>query len=983
MKEKLLSGGELFTAHFYQYITRCAVSLLVLCALHTAGMAQGPSCSAYGDGDAVNIQYTVNGSPVSDLNGVSSGDIVTVCFDLSAGSSPTIFTLVSYKAPANTFSAVDADLQTVFDMDSETVTGSGCLTVRVPSCYFQLDFVRGCAIMQLGPENTNNFYGPQARLIVGLNGGTGTCNCVAQADAGADLVLNCAAQATITGSTYTHSPVASWTALNGGVIISGGSALNATVGASGTYVLSVQDTLGCSATDTIVVTNGGPLAVDLGADVTICTGTTLVLDAGNTGAAFNWSNGAATQMISVTTSGTYSVTVTNGSCTATDQITVTVEPPVNVDLGADINVTTCAGSINLDAGNNGLSFIWNTGATSQGITVSSSGTYYVSVSDGTCSASDTVNVTFNPGTIILDLGADVTVCAGSTVMLDAENAGAAFSWSTGATTQVISVNTSGSFYVSVTDGMCTVTDTINVTVLPAFNVNLGGDISVSVCTGPVVVDAGNTGMAYVWNTAAVSQTINVTSSGMYYVTVSDTGGCSISDTINVTLTPPVINVDLGVDALVCAGGTLTLDAGNPGLSFAWNSGASTQSISVNTSGTYYVTVTDGSCVVSDTINVVVLPELIVDLGNDTTVVFCTGSLTLDAGNAGMTYLWNNGSVSQATAVTASGTYYVTVTNAGGCSTADTINVTVNPGTVNVNLGNDTAYLTCTHETLTLDAAVNGTYIWNTGLTTQTLNVSASGSYYVTVTDSLGCVASDTINVTITDNTIDLDLGNDTIVCGGCLTLSAAISGGTSYQWCSGQNYPMITVCNTGIYCVTVGNGTCMATDSIGVLINNAPVVNLGADTMLLIAGTFTVDADIAGMTYLWSTGETTQTISVNTTGSYYVTVTDMFGCTGTDTINVHIPIGIAEREGSALIVNVFPNPSSGSNLTMNFSVSQSSDVEIRIMNVLGRVLYSENLVNFKGVYNKQLPVEELSGGIYFANVKSGKTNTVSKFTVQK
>lgn len=1161
MKRKLRSADDISPGHFKQILRKGLATLLVLCTFQCLVKAQAPTCGSYGDGDAMNVVFRVNGSVVPDLNGVSSGDQVNVCFDLTAGSTPTIFTLVSYKAPAATFNAADADLQTIFDMDSQVITGSGCLSITVPSCFFQLDFVRGCAITQFGTAGSSGFYGAQGRLIAGKNGGSGTCGCVATADAGADITLNCnSTSATINASTYTHYPVINWQAMAGGNITAGASTLSPTINASGTYVLTVTDTLNCSLADTVVVTGhtnvltagvigndqsncgpfvpaplisvadatanpgetiaylwlqspvnvlntpgnpywsaipgatganytpglistttyfvrcsrtigctflgpatetniigvtilpqvnvdlgsdvtlgscvggsatldagnsglnfmwntgastqtinatasgmyyvtvsnadgcsdsdsinvmgGGSLTVDLGADVTICAGGSVALDAGNTGATFSWSTGASTQMINVSASGTYYVTVSNGSCTASDTINVTVLPALSVNLGADITATTCAGSITLDAGNSGMSFMWSTGLTTQTISVSASGTYYVTVSNGTCSMSDTINVTITPGVLNVDLGADITLCAGGNVMLDAGNAGLSFNWSTGASTQMISVNTSGSVYVTVTNGSCSVSDTVDVTVLPALSLDLGADISASVCAGPVMLDAGNSGMLYLWSTGSISQTISVSASGTYAVTVTNSGGCSVSDSINVTLTPPVIAVDLGIDAVVCAGGSVMLDAGNSGLGFSWSTGASTQTISVNASGMYYVTVTDGGCSVSDTINVVVLPVLNVDLGNDTTVVFCTGSVMIDAGNAGMAYLWNTGAVSQTISATVSGTYYVTVTNVGGCTATDSINITVNPGSLSINIGNDTSYMTCTHETLTLDAGVTGgVYAWSTGLTTQTQVVSTSGTYYVSVTDVLGCMASDTINVNIIDNTVDLDLGSDTVVC-GCISLNAGVSGATSYLWCSGQNYPTINVCNTGVYCVTVGNGTCMATDTISVTMNTAPVVYLGMDTTVVgVGATVTLNAGNAGMSFLWSTGATTQTITVTASGTYYVTVTDMYGCTGTDSIVVNFPIGIAENTIGVFHVDVFPNPSTGSDLTLSFSVAETENVEIRIMNVLGRVIYTESLQNFKGVYNKKLPMDDLSGGIYFANVQKGKSNSIAKFTV--
>ncbi len=137
---------------------------------------------------------------------------------------------------------------------------------------------------------------------------------------------------------------------------------------------------------------------------------------------------------------------------------------------------------------------------------------------------------------------------------------------------------------------------------------------------------------------------------------------------------------------------------------------------------------------------------IVNLGNDTTI--CNGqTLTLNAGNPGATYVWQNGSTSQTFNVTQSGTYSVAV-NAGGCYVArDTINVTLNNGNLSLNIGNDT--IICNAQPLTLNATTTGAtgYLWSTGATSNTISANTSGTYWARVTAG-GCLASDTIIVSI-------------------------------------------------------------------------------------------------------------------------------------------------------------------------------------------------------------------------------------------
>ena len=127
---------------------------------------------------ATNVYFVINGTKtVTNLRGnVDQGDVVTVYFTLPAGTTET-FSLVSYTAPDPYFDATRASLQEVFQVDTGTFTGPGTfsLTVQVPNCYFQIDFVCGPVIDRLGPAGSHIFYTPQGRLISADNDGTTPC----------------------------------------------------------------------------------------------------------------------------------------------------------------------------------------------------------------------------------------------------------------------------------------------------------------------------------------------------------------------------------------------------------------------------------------------------------------------------------------------------------------------------------------------------------------------------------------------------------------------------------------------------------------------------------------------------------------------------------------------------------------------------------------------------------------------------------------
>ena len=197
---------------------------------------------------------------------------------------------------------------------------------------------------------------------------------------------------------------------------------------------------------------------------------------------------------------------------------------------------------------------------------------------------------------------------------------------------------------------------------------LGPDTAV--CSG-YVLDAGNPGLSFDWSTGASTQTITVTSSGLYTVTVSDSYGFTATDEVNVTILPSP-TVDLGPDASSC--GPVTLDAGNPGSDYFWNTGENTQTITADVDGTYSVFVTSpAGCVGRDsiTVNIEALPEAAFAYSlSGGYVEFIDGSSSAD------TYFWDFGDGATSTATDpnhiygASGNYVVTlvVTNACGSDT---------------------------------------------------------------------------------------------------------------------------------------------------------------------------------------------------------------------------------------------------------------------------------------------------------------------------
>lgn len=355
------------------------------------------------------------------------------------------------------------------------------------------------------------------------------------------------------------------------------------------------------------------------------------------------------------------VRITNGPWIGSDQI---VCSPNTLGLSADVGGTSDT-------------YLWSTGATTSGITVSSTGWYSVATTGPTCTTTDSIYVLVLDSNSTVDLGADTTAC--NSHDLDAGYwPGATLAWSNGGGGQTITATSSGTYSVTVTTSCGTYVDSVALTINAGPAVNLGADTTVC---GGIVLDAGSGGTTYLWSNSATTSSISATSTGNYSVVVTDSIGCTGTDDVNLTVfAAPTVN--LGADQVLCNGASATLDAGSGASSYLWSTSASTQTIVVNAAGSYSVVVTDtNGCEGSDTVAV-------------TTANSPVAGFTFTVGGAGLsydftststgatTYSWtfgDGGTSTQAnpTHVYAAGTYTATliVTNACGSDTT-TQSVTV-------------------------------------------------------------------------------------------------------------------------------------------------------------------------------------------------------------------------------------------------------------------------------------------------------------------
>jgi gliding motility-associated-like protein len=555
-----------------------------------------------------------------------------------------------------------------------------------------------------------------------------------------------------------------------------------------------------------------------------------------------------------------------------------VEDVTDTVVGGDTMVV-CSGPVVIRADwSPTLTYNWNTGGTGQTETVTTSGTYWVDVSGaGGCVIwSDTVEVIMD--SLTLNLGNDTTLCSATSLLLDGTTPTAtSYLWQDGSTNPTFNATTSGTYWLEVSNANCVYRDSIDIQFVVGPTVDLGNDTIICGNSIPILLDATTAGATYLWQNGSTNSTFNATTSGTYWVQV-DVGTCIATDSINIQYISAA-TVNLGNDTTMCGTSTLLLDATATSGTYLWQDGSANPTFTVTGPGTYWVELTIGTCVASDTIQVQYLPSPSVNLGNDT--VLCgSASFLIDGTTSGtITYQWQDGTNTPIYNATLSGIYWLQVTE-NGCSAVDSIDVQfVVPPVIALS---DTVL--CDGQTVTLDATINGgTYLWNTTATTATISINSTGTYDVVVTDAFGCTGADTAIVTV-EPIPEVDFGNDTLLCTGDTLLLNAFVHNATYTWQDASTGSFFVANNSGTYWVEVAVGGCTAHDSIDVNYESLPVLSL-SDSAVCYGTTLQLDVSNPGSTYLWENGSTNPVYEINANGNYQVWITNYCG-TATDSFEV-------------------------------------------------------------------------------------------------
>jgi gliding motility-associated-like protein len=657
---------------------------------------------------------------------------------------------------------------------------------------------------------------------------------------------NLSATSNITGATFAWSGPSPSTAPAG----TSPNSANTTVSTGGTYTVTATDpATGCTVTASTTVNQSAtpPSATITSSGALSCSGSSVTLTASSTtsGVTYAWSNGGTNATNTVTNSGTFTVTITDplSNCTAT--ASSTVNPPASAPTASITSSGTlsCASSsVTLTASSNtsGVNYTWSNGGNNAVNTVTNSGTFTVTVtnpiSNCTATASATVNPPANaPTATIAPPG--ILSCANTSVTLSASSnaSGVTYAWSNGGTNATTSITTPGTFTVTITETAtnCTASASTTVsqtTVPPTVTIAATGNLTCVNTTSTLTASTNATNPSYDWGAGNISNTITVSNSGNFTITVTDlNGGCTASASMNILAdnTAPSITFAT-VSNLNCATTVVpvTVAATPSNTTFLWNTGANSATISVTAAGTYTVTATDptNGCTVTASTTVQIDTAAPIVTITSPTVLGCSSTsatLTANTNASGADFIWSNGANTASTNVTVAGTYFVTITNTtNNCTASNSIDITQTGGlTISIPIPSTLTCIDTTSSISVVASASNLSYLWSNGDTTMPILVHAQGSYAVTVTDiSSGCTATATATVTEQLNSPTVSINNPEALSTSNpnVTLTAnATNGNATFTWSNGGSSPSTTVTEPGLYFVTAtdANSGCTASAS--------------------------------------------------------------------------------------------------------------------------------------------------------------------------
>jgi len=752
-------------------ITASATQVDVLCNGAATGMIDVTASGGTG-----NLSYLwSNGDNAQDLSGIFAGTYSVTITDANA-CAVTLTTIIQQPSPFS------VGLQYNNVACNGGNDGNINLTVSGATMPYSFNWSNGATTEDLSNIVAGNYF----VIINDAN------NCVANAN----ITIT---QPTSLSVNFTQVNVSCHNGNNGSININtiGGSfpfsynwsdgttTQNRTNLSAGTYQITVNDNNSCAVSTPIIITQPTALTLALQPVDVSCNGFNngqiiTQIAGGSAPYTFNWSNGNGVQNLNSVVAGSYSLTVADvQNCTITSS--TTVNQPTALNLTAFTTNVSCFGGNNgqisstTTGGISPYNFNWSNNANSATINNLQFGNYTLTVIDANnCTVAQTWAIT-QPTPLQLNLAGTNPLCHGaSNGQLDLTVIGGTpnytFNWNNGSNQEDPINVAAGIHTVNVTDNNgCTATSSTQliapsaITITPSVTLpscagDNNGNINLSVSGGTPVYQ-------YNWSNGAITQNINNLSAGNYAVTITDTNSCEQIVQGIVVSNPSAILVNLQVTDVAC-GGTSTgsivsiVSGGASNYGFNWSNGSTANQINNQPTGNYSLTVTDANgCTQSATGFINTLPQLNIIASVDQLVCLQDKGgidVTVSGGTSPYVYLWNNGSTAEDLNNIQPGSFSVVVTDANNCTISETFTV-INTNSFSVNATGSTTITM--GETTTLNAVATGsnqtTYNWTpsnnhtcNNCPNTTVQPGSTTLYTVVATDSNGCVAHDTVTVTV-------------------------------------------------------------------------------------------------------------------------------------------------------------------------------------------------------------------------------------------
>lgn len=692
----------------------------------------------------------------------------------------------------------------------------------------------------------------------------------------------------------------------------------------GYFCLGVDDANGCNVTDCAILFEPEPLGLELAAYEASCNGENdggiaVSITGGTYNYSYSWSNQSTGTTLSGLVAGVYSLTVTDSNnCEISES--ATVYQPDALSITGQVQNITCNGGSNGEVditvlgGTSPYTYSWSNGENTEDLTNLLPGTYQVTITDaeGCDLVSDFYTITEAQALSIQLFEQHVTCFGGSngeiSIIADGGNQPYSFSWDNGSTLNSQHNLGAGTYCVTLTDlNGCTI-DACQTISEPSM-ITVSEQLTDVSCNGlsngaiSLNVSGGSLPFSYSWSTGSINKDLSQLSAGSYELTIIDGNACSLVETYSIS-TPAELSINAAINHVSCYNGnngniTLSVAGGNAPYTYNWSNNVLAATNDNLPAGTYAITVTDANgC--DETASYVIEEATAIAISLTAIDASCFGatngsiSSSITGGTSPYTYNWSNGVSAANIDNLEAGTYTLFAHDSNNCVAEQT--VLINEPTEIIISATITNPVCFGENDGSLELSINGglapyTYNWDNSQTGNQIDNLGTGSYCVTVSDASNCTSSACFEI---ESPLELVavLSKTDLTCFASNdgTMELTLSGGTAnytFAWSNGSTNSVIDNLPIGTYAVTAtdANG-CTITESGDVTQPDELVIDLGADATINMGEAYTFDAGTGFASYNWNTGETTQSITATEEGIYWVSVSNLNGCTAIDSVNL-------------------------------------------------------------------------------------------------